>query len=80
MACRTCKHLNIPPDKDGKIRIRKGSYRCDCPMPPPPVMPACIRVHVGRKGSSYGSFIWPEPGHWMDVEAGTDCAFHEPRA
>lgn len=81
MTCRTCKWLNVPPNKNGKIVPRKGGHhRCTVPLPPPPAMPASIKVMTDGR-TYYGSSViqWPSSGGWMGVDAGEGCTFHEPR-
>lgn len=80
--CRTCKWLNVPPDKNGKIVPRKGGYhRCTVQLPPPPPMPASIRVNTTERGGGYGlgNLDWPTSAGYMGVDDGEGCTFHEPR-
>lgn len=73
-SCRTCKYLDVEPNKAGRIVARKGSgYRCLAPDAPLPVLPDSI-----TKG--YG-FCWPlRSRRYMLPDEGTECPVWEARA
>jgi len=58
-----CRHLLVTPDKDGKVRVRKGNgYRCAVDAPTP-VLPASVtRAHGWR---------WPPHRTMVSTD---DCA------
>jgi len=75
MSCRTCKYLDVAPDKLGRIVPRKDkTYRCLAPDPEMPTMPDSIT-------ETYG-FRWFEGQRsrtYMTPDAGENCPCHEPR-
>lgn len=76
MTCRTCKHLKVAPDKDGKIRPRKGKrYQCGVEVPPLQPLPACINV----SDRDWQGVKWPPSRSWMQVDSGEGCTFHQQR-
>lgn len=73
MTCKTCKWLNVPPDKRGRIVVRDTGYRCAAPIPERPALPVCIT-------RSYSFREWPATGDaWTSPKLGADCPLHEPR-
>jgi len=66
-SCATCAWLEVPPDKDGKQRIRKSvGYRCGCPVPALPALPDSITKHYGYR--------WPPTFRsWVLAEGGKSC-------
>ncbi len=79
MTCRTCKWLEVPPRRDGKIVPRRNnSYRCAVPVPPPPAMPASIRI-TARHSYGLGNLEWPTSCGDMEPDDGVGCTFHAPR-
>jgi hypothetical protein len=51
MAASKCIHLEVTPDADGKVRVRKNyAYKCSYPVPEYP-LPASI--------TRYYDFKWP---------------------
>jgi hypothetical protein len=73
MSCKTCKYFDVPPDKDGKARIRKGNaYRCTAPMPECPPLPVCVSLEPW-------GFKWPPAKSWVTPDMGTDCPVYEQR-
>ena len=74
-SCRTCKHLFVQPDKDGKVRFRKLTIgRCKAPIPPMPEnMPESVTMSFRRK--------WPEEWtkSFMQPHQGKTCGAWEKR-
>lgn len=71
MSCRTCKWLDVPPDKSGRIVVREGwGYPCVAPIEMPR-WPACV---TNRHG-----FHWPKSGSTTIAEWGENCPLFEPR-
>ncbi len=71
MTCRTCKHLDVAPDKNGKIVPRKSSaYKCTVTVEMPK-LPDCMTE--GHR------FNWPFPRSYMVPDWGKECPFHEVR-
>lgn len=67
--CGTCKHLVVPPDKDGVSRTRKAE-RYECAVE---VMPDYLAVpHSVR---AWHSFKWPPHRSRVSPRDGTDCSF-----
>lgn len=67
MACRDCIHLVVPPDADGKRRIRNGySYACDVPAPDIVFPDSILRALTQSRA-------WPARPAWMDGADGADC-------
>ena len=71
MTCRTCKFLDVLPDKDGKRRVRQNNaYRCLVPLPevawPDSVLEA------------YGSHLPTKT--FMSPDRGKNCQTHEERS
>ena len=68
-SCRTCAYLEVPPDKDGKVRRRADKcYRCLAPIPPvPDDMPDSITRRHG--------YYWPtnQNKSYMSVDGGATC-------
>lgn len=73
MACRDCKYLDVPPDRDGKRRARKGSaYSCTAPKLEvlPPGVPASALIEFWRL--NHRRSVAPDEGE--------GCNCFEPRA
>lgn len=65
MTCRTCKFLDVKPDKIGRVIPRSTfMYRCLAPLPDY-IAPACFEIEVMQRR--------------MTIESGKGCTFHEPR-
>ena len=65
MTCRTCKFLEVPPDKDGRRRPMKHSvYECVVEVSKP-VLPSSM--------ITYYSFKWPLHRKCMEPDDGKDC-------
>ena len=70
--CRTCRFLNVAPDKAGRIRPqRDGAYQCIAPQPEMPPMPLSIT-------NAYG-FNWPPSRTYMLPDQDTECPVWEER-
>ena len=70
MSCKTCKFLVVEPNKAGHRVVRSDSaYRCSCPDPALPKLPACMT-------SAYG-FYWPPRRAWVFASCGKDCPMYE---
>ena len=70
--CGTCKHLSVPPDADGKVRVRPTrAYRCRYQVPWPPLPDSITKAHDFRLPRS------EDRGSWSDN--GTTCPTWEPR-
>lgn len=77
-ACRTCKHLVVPPDADGKVRIRKQEgYRCGYEFPP--VESLRLPVSTKLSGTFWYGFKWPPETMRMLPNAGLYCPQHTPK-
>jgi hypothetical protein len=62
MACKTCKFLDVPPDRIGRIRPQKRySYRCVAEIPAPVLPDSVTKAH---------GFKWPPERTWMAIEQG----------
>lgn len=71
MSCRTCKWLDVPPDKSGRIVVRSSRvYRCVAPVERP-AWPESVTTAYG--------FRWPIAGNYMRPERGQNCPLFEPR-
>lgn len=59
MTCRTCKFLDVPPDKDGVERIRENTiYDCTAPFPEVAhLFPFSARLTTVRR-----MFMFPKDG------------------
>lgn len=67
-SCRSCEHLKVRPDADGKIRIRGVSaYPCTAPF--------ATREELKLPASVFSGFQWPPPTWYMepDSKEGTTC-------
>jgi hypothetical protein len=72
VTCRTCKYLDVAPDKSGRIVPRKGnSYRCLAPHPTLPPLPDCIT----RRYDFQPFFV----RSWMSPPDGGECPVYEAR-
>jgi hypothetical protein len=66
-----CTHLEIEPDKAGRLIMRADqAYRCKAPAPEMPVLPACIT-------QAYG-FKWPPPRGYVFKETCAECPCWSP--
>lgn len=62
MRCRTCKFLNVAPNKAGRIVPQpRKMYECLYVIPKPTDIPACIRLD------------WPPNRSWMAPDSGEGC-------
>jgi len=68
--CRGCKWLEVPPDKDGKQRLRQRPYRCTVEVPPPRV-PTCMTPMEGGWEDHVARRLW------MHIDWEHDCSFYE---
>lgn len=69
--CRSCRYLEVPPNKTGRVVPRKDqAYRCSVPLPQYR-FPASVTTRHGFDGSL--------PKRRMDPEEGQDCPFWELR-
>ena len=72
MNCKTCKWLEVEPDKRGRRVVRKqNAYPCVAPEPEKPKLPASAEV-------GYRSFVWPPHRSFMCGDMGEDCLCWEP--
>ena len=63
MTCRNCKYLVVPPDSDGKRRIRKARvYRCAAPDPTVLHIPNSISISCDYKRLFSRRFMEPDEG------------------
>lgn len=68
---KPCKHLDVPPRKDGKVvAYTDRTYRCTVEVPEP-ALPNSIR-------GAYG-YRWPVSRGFMSVGSCEGCPFYEPR-
>lgn len=66
MACRHCVHLVIPPDADGKSRIRRTrAYQCVAPDP--------LMLRVPTSISTFHSFKTTFFRRYMEPDEGVNC-------
>lgn len=71
-SCKTCKYLDVPPNKAGRIvPQKKYAYRCLAPEPPMPILPTSIT------GDYY--FSWPPHRRSVCINEGTECPVYEQR-
>jgi len=76
MTCRTCKWLDVHPDKDGRVRIRKLYYECLAPVPECPPLPYCITLsHYGQ----WTNFRWPPYRSRVMPDRGAGCPLWQAR-
>lgn len=71
MTCKTCKWLDVPPDKRGRIVVRDTGYRCIVPLPEMPALPDSITKRYCYIGLSTPGFMTPTQG--------ANCPLHEAR-
>lgn len=70
--CRTCRFLDVPPDKLGRIKPRADkTYRCLATQPELPPLPLSIT-------QSYG-FHWPPSRSYVSPDQDTECPVWEER-
>lgn len=68
MAAR-CKHLNVKPDADGVMRVRKNSvHACGVPVAVP-TLPASITKHY--------NFRWPPERGYVSASDCAECPLFE---
>jgi hypothetical protein len=66
--CKNCGWLNVPPLKNGTIRVYKDdSYDCTAPIP---------EIKLPHSVTTAYGFSWPPNRHWMSGDSGEDCPFH----
>lgn len=71
MTCKTCKFLDVRPDKSGRRGVRKGfTYRCLWEMP---------ELVLADSITRYVSFPPNFPRSHMGGEDGVNCPVQEPR-
>ncbi len=64
MTCRTCKWLNVEPNKAGRRVARKDiTYPCTVPIEKPR-LPDSVRQYARH---------WPPPRSYMGPNDGQDC-------
>ncbi len=69
--CGTCEFLAVPPDKDGKKRVRKNfGYPCVFDISDP-TLPASVTDAQG--------WNWPPHRQYMTPERGENCVTWEAR-
>lgn len=67
--CRTCRYLEVPPDRDAVVRPRKGHcYPCRAPIPTPVLPDSVTRSYHWR---------WPPVPNHMAPEDGAACPLWE---
>jgi hypothetical protein len=60
-----CRHLRVPLDKDGTMRVRKGhGYRCEVDLPTP-VLPASVTLAHG--------WHWPPQRMSVSIDECAKC-------
>lgn len=77
MSCEKCTELDVHPDKDGKVRIRKDlAYRCLAELPPKHVFEAMLPHSVpiqDRGGYVFSGITWPPTRARMGKGQGVGC-------
>lgn len=64
--CKTCKWLDVPSDKNGRVTVRAhNTYRCTAPEPARPLIPCSMTEAYGWK--------WPTPRRYMGGKDGDGC-------
>ena len=64
--CKTCKWLDVPTDKNGRVTVRAhNAYRCCAPEPERPLIPCSMTEAYGWK--------WPPPRRYMGGKDGEGC-------
>lgn len=70
-SCRTCKYLDVAPDKAGRIRPNKTfAYPCTAPIINEPIVPDSIKLY---------SWNWPPHRTLMSPDLGQKCERYEDR-
>lgn len=69
MACRTCKHLNVPFNKAGRRIVRKEKYYPCTVEVIKPLLPDSIT-------KSY-DFRWPPSRSYISGDSGENCPKYE---
>lgn len=68
-SCKTCRWLDVSPDKRGRRIVRQAvSYECNFPIAPLPPLPE----------SAFFKDRWPPARSWMEGQDGRSCATWEP--
>lgn len=72
-SCKTCAFFDVPPDADGKVRVRRGNYyRCRAPVPDlKTILPEAITCAWG--------FRQPTATERSTSEQGAECPTWEAR-
>lgn len=73
MTCKTCKWLDVPPDKRGRIVVRDTGYRRIVPLPEMPALPDSITKQYGYRD------VTRDHHHFMLPRQGANCPLHEVR-
>jgi hypothetical protein len=73
MTCKTCKWLDVPADKRGRIVVRDTAYKCIVPMPVLPALPDCVTKQYG-----YHDIVQSRT-RFMIPTQGATCPLHEER-
>ena len=67
--CKSCKHLKVALDRNGRRVVRKHyTYECDAPIP---------QVTLPESVTRSWGFIWPPDKQRMDGESGEHCPAYE---
>lgn len=72
MSCKTCKWLEVEPNKAGKRVVRRDKvYQCLVPIPRPILPTSVTRAY---------DFSWPPPRTWLTKDMwGEVCLLWEER-
>lgn len=75
--CRTCKHLKVNPDADGKRRPRKNfSYVCNAEVPDIETITAILKLPKSvclSFRATWGATEWPPLRRRMEPDEGEGC-------
>lgn len=67
-----CRHMEVPPRRDGKVVAYAGKvYRCMVPPPPMPDLPNSVTLAYG--------FRWPTSRRPISTDECEGCPFYESR-
>lgn len=70
-SCRSCRFLELPANKAGKLYVTPGrAYKCTVEIPEP-ALPDSVKGSVGWR--------WPPPRSWVEATQGTTCPLWEAR-
>ena len=70
-SCKSCAHLFVPPDSDGKRRVRRDRfYECGF-VPEMPILPVSMMHHW--------DFVWPLRRRNMWPSEGGGCPCWKPK-